>query len=54
MSRMWTALKGPSLCIPVSTGEQGLPLAAQLLALPGDDDRLLQVGQWIEQMLETP
>ena len=54
MSRMWTALKGPSLCIPVSMGEQGLPLGAQLLALPGDDDRLLRVGQWIEQMLENP
>ncbi len=54
MSRMWTALKGPSLCIPVSMGEQGLPLGAQLLALPGDDDRLLQVGQWIEHLLENP
>lgn len=53
MSRMWTALQGPSLCVPVGRGAKGLPLAAQLLALPGHDDRLLRAGQWVGTALET-
>ena len=52
MSRMWTALHGPSLCVPVGRGAQGLPLAVQLVALAGDDDRLLQTGQWVGKLLE--
>ena len=54
MSRMWTVLKGPSLCVPVGKGAQGLPLAVQLVALAGDDDRLLHSGQWVDRMLEKP
>ena len=54
MSRMWTALKGPSLCVPIGKGAQGLPLAVQLVALAGDDDRLLHSGQWVDRMLEKP
>lgn len=53
MSRMWTALQGPSLCVPVARGPQGLPLAVQLVALPGADDQLLQAGQWVATQLET-
>ena len=53
MSRMWTALQGPSLCVPLGRGVQGLPLAAQLVALPGHDDDLLQVGQWVGTLLES-
>ena len=52
MSRMWTALHSPSLCVPVGRGAQGLPLAVQLVALAGDDDRLLQTGQWVGKLLE--
>lgn len=54
MSRMWTALQGPSLCVPVGRGARGLPLAARLLALAGHDDDLLQTGEWIGTLLETP
>ena len=53
MSRMWTALQGPSLCLPVGRGAQGLPLAVQLVALAGQDDDLLQTGQWVGTLLET-
>ncbi len=53
MSRMWTALQGPSLCVPLGRGAQGLPLAAQLVALPGHDDDLLQIGQWVGTLLES-
>jgi Asp-tRNA(Asn)/Glu-tRNA(Gln) amidotransferase A subunit family amidase len=53
MSRMWTALQGPSLCVPVGRGAQGLPLAVQLVALAGHDDELLQAGLWVGTLLET-
>ena len=53
MSRMWTALKGPSLCVPVGRGALGLPVAIQLVALTGADDHLLQVGQWAQYILEN-
>ena len=53
MSRMWTALQGPSLCVPVGRGAQGLPLAVQLVALAGHDDDLLRTGQWVGTLLET-
>jgi amidase len=53
MSRMWTALQGPSLCVPVGRGSQGLPLAVQLVGLAGHDDDLLQTGHWVETQLET-
>ena len=52
MSRMWTALHGPGLALPVGKGGAGLPLAVQLLALPGADDRLLQIGQWVSRLPE--
>jgi Asp-tRNA(Asn)/Glu-tRNA(Gln) amidotransferase A subunit family amidase len=53
MSRMWTALQGPSLCVPVGRGAQGLPLAVQLVGLAGHDDGLLQTGLWLGTQLET-
>ena len=53
MSRMWTALQGPSLCVPLGRGALGLPLAVQLVALAGHDDTLLQTGQWVGTALEN-
>ena len=52
MSRMWTALQGPSLCVPAGVGPSGLPLGVQLLANAGDDTQLLQVGGWVGKLLE--
>ena len=54
MSRMWTALQGPSLCVPFGRGALGLPLAVQMVALAGHDDALLQTGQWVGTLLATP
>jgi Asp-tRNA(Asn)/Glu-tRNA(Gln) amidotransferase A subunit family amidase len=51
MSRMWTALHVPSLAVPITKGPQGLPVGVQLIAIPGADERLLQVGQWASQAL---
>lgn len=51
MSRMWTALRVPSLAVPMAKGPQGLPVGVQLIAAERADDRLLQVGQWVTQAL---
>ncbi|MEO8858268.1 MAG: amidase [Burkholderiaceae bacterium] len=53
MSRMWTALHLPALSVPVGYGPSGMPLAVQLIAANGADDRLLQVGQWLKIQVET-
>ena len=50
MSRIWTALHVPSLCLPVGLGPR-LPVAVQLVAPPRGDDRLLSVALWAEQQL---
>ena len=54
MSRMWTALHVPSLAVPIAKGPQGLPVGVQLIALPGADELLLQVGQWASRALAAP
>lgn len=46
MSRIWTALQAPCLSLPIGRGSRGLPLGAQLIALPGMDDTLLRAGVW--------
>ena len=51
MSRMWNALHVPGLALPVSKGPQGLPIAVQLIAMHGADERLLQIGQWASRAL---
>jgi amidase len=50
MSRMWTALQGPSVSLPIGLGPR-LPVAVQLVAPPRGDDRLLSVALWVEQQL---
>ncbi len=51
MSRMWTALHVPSVAVPIAKGPQGLPVGAQLIALPGSDELLLQVSLWASRAL---
>ena len=51
MSRMWTALHVPSLAVPIGNGPQGLPVGMQLIALPGADETLLRVGEWVRRVL---
>jgi hypothetical protein len=38
-------------CRSDSQGSHGLPLGVQLIAVPGADELLLQVGQWASQAL---
>ena len=52
-ARLLLTRKGdPKPAVPVAKGPHGLPLAVQLIGLPGADGRLLQVGQWASEMLE--
>lgn len=46
MSRMWTALRIPSLTLPAGRGATGLPLGVQFLVPSGEDDALLAIGAW--------
>ncbi|OFW38840.1 MAG: hypothetical protein A3F70_03460 [Acidobacteria bacterium RIFCSPLOWO2_12_FULL_67_14] len=50
MNAPWTALGTPAVAIPM--GEvRGLPLGLQLVAAPGDDERLLHAAVRVEQLL---
>jgi Asp-tRNA(Asn)/Glu-tRNA(Gln) amidotransferase A subunit family amidase len=49
--RTWTLLGCPCISLPVLTGPAGLPVALQVVAPPGADDRLLSVASWIEREL---
>ena len=46
MSRMWTALRIPSLTLPAGRGATGLPLGVQFLVPADADDALLATGGW--------
>lgn len=45
----WTTLGAPCLTLPAGKGPGGLPLGIQLVGKPGDDFRLLEAGQKIQQ-----
>lgn len=50
MNAPWTALGTPAIAIPM--GEVGgLPLGLQLIAAPGEDERLLRAGVRVEELL---
>lgn len=48
-NQAWTTLGVPCLTLPAGKGQAGLPLGIQLVARPGDDLRLLDIGQQIQQ-----
>lgn len=45
----WTTLGVPCLTLPAGKGPKGLPLGIQLVGKPGEDLRLLEIGQKIQQ-----
>ncbi len=47
----WTLCGFPALTLPSGLSEHGLPLAVQLVTLPGADAELLSMGRWVEQLL---
>ncbi|HWE23466.1 MAG TPA: amidase family protein, partial [Myxococcales bacterium] len=50
-SRTWTLLGCPCISLPVLKGPAGLPVGLQLVAAPGEDERLVAVAAWVEKQL---
>lgn len=53
MSRLWTALGGPSVCLPIGATTAGLPIGAQFVGPLGCDDQVIGVSAWAEPHLST-
>ncbi|MDP3880090.1 MAG: amidase [Dehalococcoidales bacterium] len=53
MQRPWTTIGLPSISLPTGLGQNGLPLAVQLLGAPLAEDRLLAVARWCERTLDV-
>ncbi len=51
MNRIWTALHGPALTLPVGTGPKGLPTAVMVAGLEGSDIHFLKAAYAIETAL---
>jgi Asp-tRNA(Asn)/Glu-tRNA(Gln) amidotransferase A subunit family amidase len=49
----WSLVGAPAIAIPTGLGPSGLPLGLQLVAAPGDDDRLLRAAAWVEARLPS-
>src|SRR6516162_7986879 len=49
---LWTQLWMPCLTLPAGRGPDGLPVGVQLVGRRHDDDRVLQIGLWVERQLE--
>jgi Asp-tRNA(Asn)/Glu-tRNA(Gln) amidotransferase A subunit family amidase len=52
-NRTWTTIGVPCLGLPFGQGDQGLPLAVQLVAAEGHDHQLLALGGKIEALLRS-
>jgi Asp-tRNA(Asn)/Glu-tRNA(Gln) amidotransferase A subunit family amidase len=48
---LWTQLYMPCLTLPAGLGPDGLPVGVQLVARRHADERLLEVGLWVESRL---
>ncbi|MBT3305860.1 MAG: amidase [Alphaproteobacteria bacterium] len=53
LSRAWTLLGLPSITLPCGIGENGFPLGLQIAARPRQDQHLLAIAAWLEQLLAT-
>jgi Asp-tRNA(Asn)/Glu-tRNA(Gln) amidotransferase A subunit family amidase len=52
MNRIWTALHGPALTLPVGTGPKGLPTAVTVVGMEDSDIHFLKGAQTLETLLE--
>ncbi|MCX6021289.1 MAG: amidase [Chloroflexi bacterium] len=48
---IWTLIGLPAISLPSGISAEGLPFAMQLAGLPGQDERLLEVAKWCENVL---
>jgi Asp-tRNA(Asn)/Glu-tRNA(Gln) amidotransferase A subunit family amidase len=42
----WTLLRTPCVTIPFATGPEGMPVGVQMVARPGEDEKLLAIAKW--------
>ena len=52
-NRCWTALGGPCLTLPFTTGGRGLPIGVQVVGRPRDDARALAAALWMETAIRA-
>lgn len=52
-NRIWSLLGGPCLSLPCGWGKEGMPLGAQLAALPGQDAFLLGTALRVERVVAS-
>ncbi len=50
-NRTWSLLHTPCVHVPLTTGQNGMPLGVQVVGRIGDDARTLACAHWIEQRL---
>ena len=50
-NRNWTLLHVPCVTIPFGLGPNGMPVGVQLVAQPGEHERLLSAAKWIATRL---
>ncbi len=53
-NRPWQLLGCPCLTLPGGLSAEGLPLGLQLVARPGEDQRLFAAAAWTEGVLQSP
>lgn len=49
----WTTVGFPAISIPSGLSEDGLPLGIQLASAPLDEQKMLSVARWCEQVLDV-
>ena len=50
-NRNWTLLGAPCVTIPFGHGAKGLPLGVQIVGRYDQDARVLQIAEWVRQVL---
>ncbi|HZO96988.1 MAG TPA: amidase [Gaiellaceae bacterium] len=53
-NRMWTALGVPAIHVPTRIDSDGLPLGVQLVGAAGEDRKLLDVAELVEELIGCP
>ena len=51
---IWTLCGTPAISLPIMEGRAGMPLGAQLVAMKGDDARLLRTARWLVELVSNP
>jgi len=49
----WTLLGTPAITLPLLQGANGMPIGVQLVALRGNDGRLLRTARWLSDLVEA-